>query len=253
MKEKLLKLIEDLTTIDNLIEYRVNDFIVDDEYWEDKSIEYDNPKSKWFEKEINDFFSELYFEIAAYTKEQRRVYGKGLLFLFEKHFLYQKNYFFKCSDELEQDFYINFEDVPYNPNEFNERKKEAIQRSVKYIYNIKERIEELCELSPENNKELENREETEIKKEIEKNKPLLKRLKWIGTPAQFGFMINELIGKGYIERPTGSFNKDAEFYLSLFDINTTVGNLANEVNENKNSLTGTNAAKFTIPHKDKLS
>lgn len=99
----------------------------------------------------------------------------------------------------------------------------------------------------------ENLKKLEIEKEIDNGKPLPKKLKWTGTPAQFGFIINELIGKGYIEKPTGSYNKDAEFYFSIMDIDTTPGNLANEVNLNKNSFSANNARKFKIPSKDKLS
>lgn len=99
----------------------------------------------------------------------------------------------------------------------------------------------------------EKMKEPEIEKEIDNGKPLPKKLKWTGTPAQFGFIINELIGKGYIEKPTGSYNKDAEFYFSIMDIDTTPGNLSNEVNINKNSFSANNAGKFKIPSKDKLS
>lgn len=100
--------------------------------------------------------------------------------------------------------------------------------------------------------ELESKYENYTKPHIETNNFNGKKLKWTGTPAQFGFIINELIGKGYIEKPTGSYNKDAEFYLSIFNIETTPGNLSNEVNINKNSFSANNALKFTIPNKDKL-
>ncbi len=101
--------------------------------------------------------------------------------------------------------------------------------------------------------ELESNHKNYTKPIIETDNFNGKKLKWSGTPAQFGFIINELIGKGYLEKPTGSYNKDAEFYLSIFNIETTPGNLSNEVNLNKNSFSANNAGKFTIPFKDKLS
>ena len=78
------------------------------------------------------------------------------------------------------------------------------------------------------------------------------KLKWLGTVSQFGFIINELIGKGYIEKPTSSFPKDAKVYLSHFDINTTVGSLIKEINENSNSIAGSNAGKLSLPPINKL-
>lgn len=78
------------------------------------------------------------------------------------------------------------------------------------------------------------------------------KLKWLGTVSQFGFIINELIGKGYIEKPTSSFPKDAKVYLSHFDINTTEGSLIKEINENSNSIAGSNAGKLSLPPINKL-
>ena len=80
----------------------------------------------------------------------------------------------------------------------------------------------------------------------------INKLKWNGTPSQFGFILQELIGKGWIERPTNSHKKDAEFIMQLFEINTTIGNLENEINPNKNSLTSNNSMMFKIPNINKL-
>lgn len=79
-----------------------------------------------------------------------------------------------------------------------------------------------------------------------------KRLKWKGTPSQFGFIIDLLIQGGYLEKPTSSFAKDANFYLQFFDIETTNTTLAKELSEGTNSLATKNRKKITIPNKDKL-
>jgi hypothetical protein len=78
------------------------------------------------------------------------------------------------------------------------------------------------------------------------------KLVWRGTPAQFGFIIIELIGNGYLEKPTGSYKKDAAIYLNIFEIDTTKGTLEKEINCNSNSLSTENARHLNLPHKDKL-
>lgn len=84
-----------------------------------------------------------------------------------------------------------------------------------------------------------------------------KKLVWKGTPAQFGHFIIELIGKGYLEKPTGSYQKDAKFYLDIFDIKvnekqTTVGSIEKEISHKTNSLSSNNVTMIKIPQIDKL-
>jgi hypothetical protein len=80
------------------------------------------------------------------------------------------------------------------------------------------------------------------------------KLKWIGTPAQFGFFIQELIGKGYLAKPTKSYAKDAEVYLSCFEISAKQSTIEKEISpaDAQNSLSPTNRSKFKIPPKDSL-
>lgn len=93
----------------------------------------------------------------------------------------------------------------------------------------------------------------EPREEAEPTNNQLKKLKWTGTPSQFGFIIDLLIQGGYIKKPTTSFAKDANIYLSLFDIDTTVATLTKEVSENTNNLEATNRIKFKIPLKSDLT
>lgn len=79
-----------------------------------------------------------------------------------------------------------------------------------------------------------------------------KRIKWEGTPSQFGFIIDLLITGGYLKKPTSSFVKDADFYATIFDIETTPGTLAKELSEKTNSLNTINRKKIVIPPKDDL-
>ncbi|MBL7705295.1 MAG: hypothetical protein JNM21_07060 [Taibaiella sp.] len=80
------------------------------------------------------------------------------------------------------------------------------------------------------------------------------KLKWLGTPSQFGYIIQELIGKGFIEKPTRSYKKDAEVYLSIFDIDTKQSTLEKEIStsENQNSLSEENREKIKISHINSL-
>jgi hypothetical protein len=80
------------------------------------------------------------------------------------------------------------------------------------------------------------------------------KLKWLGTPSQFGFIIQELIGKGFIERPSSSYPKDAAVYLNLFEIETTAATLAKEIStgEGQNSLSSNSRAHIKIPQIGRL-
>jgi hypothetical protein len=80
----------------------------------------------------------------------------------------------------------------------------------------------------------------------------IKKLKWTGTAAQFGYIMQELIGKGYIEKPTGSFPKDAEIYLEHFEIDGKKSTLIKELSETQNSIANTNRALLKIAPIDKL-
>lgn len=253
MKKVLEQLLTDLTNLDNLIEFEIND--------ENGHLlqEYVNVFADNFNfpRLIEDFFLELYYELINSTEGQKKMYGRALLTTISQYFHYEKRFFFTpASDEVESNFYLDFEtnydyfeaNLPY---QFVQRRNEAALMATMYIKEIQRRIVEVCGT-------FENTNEPGIEIKVEPIQPLPKKLKWLGTPAQFGHLIIELIGKGYLDKPTISFNKDAEFYLSIFDIKTkngktTIGNMANEINENKNSLSATNVVKFKIFHKDKLS
>lgn len=44
-----------------------------------------------------------------------------------------------------------------------------------------------------------------------------RKLKWLGTPAQFSFIIDLLINKGYLEKPTPFSERNARILLSMFE------------------------------------
>ena len=79
-----------------------------------------------------------------------------------------------------------------------------------------------------------------------------KKLKWLGKPSQFGFIMNLLAESGFIEIPKTngepSYTKFAEFCMFNFDLDTTPKNLAKEINPGKNTLGETNRKKFKIPN-----
>ena len=85
----------------------------------------------------------------------------------------------------------------------------------------------------------------------------MQKLKWNGTPSQFGYIFLELAQNGFIEVPkTGgidSYSKYAAYCMNLFDINTTQRNLVKELNQKSNSLTYANRKEFKIPERNDLS
>lgn len=86
------------------------------------------------------------------------------------------------------------------------------------------------------------------------NKHSVNKLKWLGNTAQFGFIIQELIGKGYIERPSSSYAKDVEILLQHFDVDAKASSIEKEIStgEGQNSLSTGNRTKFRIPPKDSM-
>jgi hypothetical protein len=81
--------------------------------------------------------------------------------------------------------------------------------------------------------------------------PLPKKLKWKGTPSQFGFIFQELCQKGYIETPDISKKKLAALLFGMFDFNSTIGTIENEIGMN-NSLTPDKQKKYKIPPQDEV-
>jgi hypothetical protein len=71
------------------------------------------------------------------------------------------------------------------------------------------------------------------------------KVKWKGAPSHFSYIIGELIDKGYMDKPAGTFNRQATFWLSIFEIATTHGTLAKELSTC--SLTVDNIRLFNIP------
>jgi hypothetical protein len=78
------------------------------------------------------------------------------------------------------------------------------------------------------------------------------KLRWLGTPSQFGFIFNELAERGFIEIPKThgkeSISKFANICYALFEIDATPGNLAKELNPNKCTLSNTNRKFFKFPN-----
>lgn len=84
------------------------------------------------------------------------------------------------------------------------------------------------------------------------------KLKWLGSPSQFGYLFQTLVQQGFIEHPKGkgkidSISKFSNIVIELFDINTTTGTLEKELNPRWNSLTPANKGDFTIPPMKDLS
>jgi hypothetical protein len=98
-------------------------------------------------------------------------------------------------------------------------------------------------------------------KEKKLNEPETKqnerKIKWTGTPSQFGYLFIELVNNGFIDMPLHNgevnYTEFAKRCFEYFEIKgnkekiTTIGYLTNQLNPEKNSLSDTIRLKFTIP------
>ena len=207
MKERLEKLIMDVTTLKYLIEYKVHDFK------SDKEIEFNNPNSLWFAYEIEDFFNDLYFETSKYDVGQRKLFGRGLLKTIGKLLYYQDIIHLNGVDWVKEDFSNNFI-IEYSnlQSEFSKRALEAMEQAKKFISEIENRIKVICEIENEvqpngiiffsSEKETKNIAKPTI--EIDNGKPIPKKIKWDGSKIQLYNVIRqlkkkELISNSYLE------------------------------------------------------
>jgi hypothetical protein len=87
--------------------------------------------------------------------------------------------------------------------------------------------------------------------------PQLIKIKWNGSPSLFGYLFTELAIHGFISFPTHagdiSYSGLAKQLSNHFDIKTTPENLIKEFNPEKNTLSSTKRAKFTIPELSDLA
>lgn len=86
------------------------------------------------------------------------------------------------------------------------------------------------------------------------------KLKWVGKPSQLGFIISELVQKGYIEAPIKTngeinYNELSRTIKDTVNIDSTALTLAKALNPDSESgqISATNKAKFTIPHIKEIS
>ncbi len=79
----------------------------------------------------------------------------------------------------------------------------------------------------------------------------INKIKWLGSPSIFGFLMTELVKRGYIEPPLRNGESNyagfAKLCYQYFDIDTTQENLIKEMNPGKCTLSDTKREKFTIP------
>lgn len=101
-----------------------------------------------------------------------------------------------------------------------------------------------------------NNDSSEIKNYTSVSVPIENKLKWLGTPAQFGYIINELVEKGFIECPTThaspSISKLAKVCLEIFELGSTPQNIEKELNPEKNTLSVHKRKYFNIPNVSEL-
>lgn len=95
-------------------------------------------------------------------------------------------------------------------------------------------------------------EELSNEKNIIETPPKENLLKWNTSPNHFGYLINELINKGYIENLPMSngetnYSEIARLFSSIIDFDTTDQYLIKSFNPNNEKISETVKRKFTIP------
>ena len=202
----------------------------------------------------------------TFSEDAKEEYEFQIDFLKNQHPQYLEDE--KLDNEIEYLIYTPFTEI--FKHIFKERLKVRLYlidslklkiEKIKSIYfngEIKTNIDTSDKINIEINKtsitkeSIETDELNKIKEDI--NSVINDKIKWKGKPSQFGHLIIELIGKGWIELPTKSYNKSAEFLMNLFDINTTKGNLSKEINPNEtggNSLTPDSQSFFKVKDNNK--
>lgn len=129
----------------------------------------------------------------------------------------------------------------YPPNAVNKVAQRLGERLIKknpihitvYLKWLKERVEVL----------------SNQKNDVE---PTANRIKWNSSPYHFGFIINELINKGYIgntpmHNGETNYSEIARMFGSIIDFDTSDQNLTKSFNPNNEKISETVKSKFTIP------
>ena len=88
-------------------------------------------------------------------------------------------------------------------------------------------------------------------------KTMGEQIKWLGGPAQFGYLFAQLVQKDFIELPkskgVGSYTKLAKICFKAFNIDGKQSSLIKELSPNSNSLENVNREPFKIPYRKDLS
>lgn len=272
--DKLNKLLSSCNKLETLDCYYWKDYVIGEKY----EIDYKSLREEVLNEIATNLFSlqpnqaNLYFHQLFQTFEnvvENKDWKHNPTFSNEA----KEEYEFQLA-ELRYD-YLNAEnsdeDIDYLLcNSFEEILKEIIKlrfrKRLVLIESLKSKVEEIKSIyfnikfeQDKINLDNSNNNETSINKDNNESDELNEiislaindRIKWKGKPSQFGFFVLELIGKGWIELPTKSHNKSAEFLLKLFDVDTSKGNLSKEINIDRNSLTIDSQGIFKIKHNQK--
>lgn len=156
----------------------------------------------------------------------------------------------------EEDFILfiegNFNDV------FNEILEERIKSRIDLINTLRSKIKEIKSIYFDGvkNEEHINKDFLSVVKE-NINLKLNQKLKWKGTPAQFCYIIDLLINKGYIEQPTAKGERSAKILLEHFEFdnyNPTFESLGKNLHKDFDPIKNVEHRKHfqKIPHRNEL-
>lgn len=78
------------------------------------------------------------------------------------------------------------------------------------------------------------------------------KIKWLGSPSQFGYIFGQLVDNGFIEMPISkgrpTFAAFAKICMKVFEIDTTIETLEKEISLKTNNLDPSSKKVFKFPH-----
>jgi len=161
--------------------------------------------------QTNFFFDRLFKTIENVISNEDRKHNPT--FSEEAKIEYERQFLECCIDEdFELQFFEDFNII------FDKIIEERLITRLNLINSLKSKIEEIKFIYFDSVKRNENITIDELN-EIENNVNLKidKKLKWKGTPAQFCYIIDLLINKGYLEQPTPKGERSGKILLSHFE------------------------------------
>ena len=212
--DKLNEFLSSINNLETLNCYYWNDNTIGSQY----VINYDTLKeevlseifiniSSHQQHQLKFYFYQLYNTIENFIKNTSPTFSKEAKIEYERHLL-------ECWKDEDFELFLcgDFKTI------FDKIFEERFVARLDLINSLKSKIKEIESIyfdSVKRNENITINELNEIENKV--NSIIDKKLKWKGTPAQFCYIIDLLINKGYLEQPTPKGERSAKVLLSHFE------------------------------------